>query len=308
MAEQPPELIWFNGAVRPWQEAMVHVWSELAVRGTSVFEGIRAYWRAETGQYRILSETEHMRRMRRSCTLMWLPASRDTFSRLEEGMREILLASDFREHVYLRPTIYIEQGRYGTDVDSTVLGSYITAFPVPRPDKTDTGTRLKVSSWRRAHDLTISPLIKTGGAYQAFRGPMVEATRAGFDDAILLNDEGTVAETTGAAIFVVRDGRVATPSLTSGILESITRARVMELLERDFDIVVEQRPVARNELYIADEVFVCGTLAEVQPVVDIDHHVLSNGRPGHLTTRLRDRFHEICVGGTDEPEGWFTYG
>lgn len=307
MAEQTPELIWFNGKVRPWEEATVHVWSELAVRGTSVFEGIRAYWRADEEQYRILAINEHMCRMRRSCKLLWIPADEEMFVQLEKGMGELLHALDFREHAYLRPTIYIERGRYGTDSASTQLGSYITSFPVPRPVQTDTGTRLKVSSWRRAHDLTISPMIKTGGAYQAFRGPMVEAQRAGFDDAIMLNDEGTVAETPGAAVFVVRDGRVTTPPVSSGLLESITREKVVELMRLEFGVEVEQRPIARSELYIADEVFICGTLAEVQPVVDVDHHLIGNGKPGAFTTRLRDRFHSICVDGDREPEGWFTH-
>lgn len=306
--EWTPGTIWFNGELRPWEDATVHVWSEVAIRGTSLFEGLRAYWQEDSGRYAVLALDEHMRRLEQSCRLLRVPAEPHHFSELREGTFKLLDALQLRDHAYVRPTIFINSGRYGYRSEDVEIGTYITCFPVDRPVESSQGKRLKVSSWQRLPDLAMSPLIKTGGAYQSFRLPLIEAREAGFDDAVLLNSDGGVAETTGATLFLVRDGRVVTPDVTAGILESITRRKAIELLRDEFGIETVERKVLRNELYLANEIFLTGTLAEIQPVVDIDGLAVGSGVPGPLTSDLRKRFASYCVDAATAPSGWFTFG
>lgn len=306
--EWKPGMIWFNGKLHPWEDATVHVWSEVAVRGTSLFEGLRAYWQEGAGRYAVLALDEHMRRLEQSCRLLRVPAEPHHFSELREGMFELLSALRLGNHAYVRPTIFINSGRYGYRREDVEIGTYITCFPVDRPVDSAQGKRLKVSSWQRLSDLAMSPLIKTGGAYQSFRLPLIEAREAGFDDAVLLNSDGTVAETTGATLFLVRNGCVVTPDVTAGILESITRRKTIELLRDEFGIETVERKVLRNELYLADEIFLTGTLAEIQSVIDVDGLAVGSGAGGSLTSDLRKRFASYCIDATTAPSGWFTFG
>src|SRR5215831_14688732 len=229
MALTTPEALWFNGAVVPWATATVHIWSETAARGANVFEGIRAYWDEETRAYHALSLPEHMRRLTQSARLLRFPAG-PAVTQLCDGMGQLLAALDFGEHAYLRPTLFLDdargQGAGATDVSA---GAYIVCFRAPRPAGTGT-IRCGVSTWRRPGDLTLSPRIKSGAGFLSLRLARIEAAERGFDDMIMLNDRGTVAEATGANVFVVRDGVTITPPATVGILEGITRARLLNLL------------------------------------------------------------------------------
>lgn len=302
MSDERPPVLWFNGSVVPWDEGRVHVWSEVAIRGTSVFEGIRAYWHAATEQHYVLAFDEHVRRLFRSARLLRLP-TRMTPESVEHAVWDLLAALGARDHLYVRPTLYVDEGRYSDRLDEVVTGAYVVAFPVPRPAAAR-GVRVTVSSWRRMPDDVLPPRAKAGGAYLAFRLPLVEARDRGFDDALLLDARGKLTEATGAAAFVVRDGRVATPPLTAGVLESITRAKLVELLRDDLGVPVDVRDIDRSELYLADEAFLCGTLAEVQPVVAIDHVELPGAAPGTITARLVERYAEICTSGPAAPPGW----
>ncbi len=300
-----PSLIWFNVSLVQWEEAKVHVWSELAIRGTSVFEGIRAYWSSEEKKYYILDFDAHIQRLFQSAKLLRFPVRIDPDT-IRDAIFSLLRALDFREHAYIRPTLYIEQGRYGFKPEDTTIGMHIAAFISPRTPSFYSGVRCHVSSWRRARELGVSPRVKAGAAYLAFRLAFIEAMEHGYDDVILLNDHETVAETPGASIFIVKRGIVSTPSGASGILESITRKRLLDLLKDEFGIETREREIMRTELYSADEVFLCGTLCEVQAVTAIDSYMLGNGEPGSLTKRCRDRYLAICESGKHAPAGWLT--
>jgi branched-chain amino acid aminotransferase len=302
---EKPELAWFNGRVVPWHEARVHVWSELAIRGTNVFEGLRAYWNEREERYYLLSLDPHLRRLYQSGRLLRFPPhlSVEVFRR---AIFDLLTALDLREHAYVRPTIYIEEGRYGFEPGEIDMGAYVVAFPTPRPAQTLRGARCCVSSWRRSGELVFSPRIKAGAAYQAFRLPLIEAHERGFDDAILLNADDKVAEASGAAVFIIRDGTIITPPVTAGILESISRRNVIELLRAEHGKTVVEREIDRTELYIADEIFMCGTLCEIQPVIAVDGYTIGDGTPGPLTTVYRDRYFQICESGAEAPYGWLT--
>ncbi|MCK5241111.1 branched-chain amino acid transaminase [bacterium] len=300
----PPQYIWFNGKLCPWHEATVHVWSELATRGANVFEGIRCY-KQKDGSFALLSLDRHLARLFDSVRLLRMSSSY-TSDQLSIGIAELIHTLSLNQHVYIRPTIYIEYGRYGDIYKDAEYGAYIVAFSIPRNTDVTKGIRCGVSSWRRSGDLMMSPLIKAGAAYQAFRLPIIEARRQGYDEAILLNANDYVAETTGSTIFIVRRGEIITPPLSAGILESITRSHIIKLVESKLGKTVIERDITRTELYLADELFLAGTLAELTPVLSIDDQPIGNGQVGLITETLRTTYLDICEGITSDHFGWMT--
>lgn len=295
MYETDPDLIWWNGRLVPWGEARVHVTSEVATRGTNVFEGVRAYWQADAGRSALVYPERHFLRLAQSARLVRFPADQvaSHLERMREGIVEVVRALGRERDLYLRPTLYVEEGRYGWRSEDTRIGSYIAAYPTD--ERSDRPLSCIVSSWRRTKDLAISPLIKTGAAYQAFRLPRIEAAMAGADEAILLNDADTVAETGGAAVFIVRNGVVATPPLADGVLDGITRGAVVQLLRSRLEIPVVERSIPRTELYLAEEAFLCGTLDEVRAIGAIDDLALDLA-PGPVTEAVRAQYLDACCG------------
>lgn len=305
MSDNSPEQIWWNGRIVPWKDAQVHVTSETALRGANVFEGVRAYWHQDTGRYAVVSLAEHLARLERSARLLRFPDLSPSFARdLATGVTELINACGYRQHLYLRPTLYIDQGRYAWKPEEVQLGTFITCHATdPRPRS---AMSCIVSSWRRTPDLCLTPLAKTGAAYQAFRLPRIEAAMAHADEAILLNINNMVTETGGAAVFIVRDGKVVTPPLSDGILDSITRRTAIRLLTQTFDIAVTERSISRTELYTADEIFICGTLDEIRAVGSIDHITVSVAA-GPVATRLRELYLDICEGRVESPIPGLVY-
>lgn len=303
--EIKPDYLYMNGKITPWNEATVHIWSEVAIRGANVFDSIRAYWNPSTASYNLLALDEHIERLLESARLLKIP-NLPSLDEIKEGVIELLHTLDFREHTFIRPTIYIESGRYGRLPEETEVGYYIVAFPTPHSNELFTGIKCCVSSWRRSNELTISPRIKAGSSYMALRLPKIEAIEGGYDDAILLNDQGTVSEATGATLFIVKKDKIITPPVHAGILESITREKLMLLLLEEMGYQVIEREIARTELYSAQEVFLCGTLSEVQPVINIDGYTIGSGAVGNITSMLQKRFLNICELEESPPQGWLT--
>ncbi|MGH8574761.1 MAG: aminotransferase class IV, partial [Gammaproteobacteria bacterium] len=262
-----PEYMWLNGTVVRWADASLHVWSEVATRGASVFEGIRAYWHEASGSYYALSYPEHLRRLYQSAKLLRFPTSVGA-AELTAGAAELLSKLDYREHAYVRPTLFLDDshGQGAGAVDASA-GAYIVCFRMPRPADRG-GIRCGVSSWRRPGDLTLSPRIKSGAGFLGLRLPRIEAAERGFDDMIMLNERGTVAEATGANVFIVRDGVAITPPVTVGLLEGVTRARLLRMLPGTLGVSAVEREIGRSELYAADEVFICSTMHEILPVLE----------------------------------------
>jgi branched-chain amino acid aminotransferase len=295
MYESDPELIWWNGRLVPWDQACVHVTSEVAMRGANVFEGVRAYWQAEAGHSALLHPRRHFDRLARSARLLRFPADQveEHLAQLRAGIERLVAAIGRERDLYLRPTLYIERGRYGWRSEGTRLGSYVAGYPTdPRSERP---LSCIVSSWRRADDLTVSPLVKAGAAYQAFRLPRIEAAKAGADEAILLNRAGTVAETGGANVFILRDGVATTPPLADAVLDGITRRVVAELLRSRLGTPVVERSIPRSELGAAEEAFLCGTLDEVRAIGSIDGVELAPA-PGPVTAALRSLYLDLCAG------------
>jgi branched-chain amino acid aminotransferase len=306
MYERNPELIWWNGKITAWGDARVHVTSEVATRGTNVFEGVRAYWRPADRRHAVVHLHRHLTRLEQSARLIRFPAddSAALVKELRDGVPALIRALDHHGDLYLRPTLYIDEGRYGWQPGRVKLGAYIAGYPTgPRPAAP---MSCIVSSWRRTPDLAVSPLVKVGAAYQTFRLPRIEAAMAGADEAILLNLNDTVAETGGAAVFLVRGGTAITPPLADGVLDGITRAVVIDLLRSRLNTPVVERSVLRTELYTADEVFVCGTLDEIRIVGSIDGMPVGAG-PGPVGAAVRRLYLDICTGKEDPPDQEMLY-
>lgn len=296
MYETTPELIWWNGQIVPWDFARVHVASEVATRGINLFEGIRAYWQPAIARHALVYKHRHMHRLRQSARMARFPqvAVADEIDALDSGCDALLKALDHVGHdVYLRPTVYIDTGRYGYRDGEVVLGSYISGYQAD--SVAGQGMRCIVSSWRRTPEASISPLIKVGAAYQAFRLPRIEAECADVDEAILLNHRDTVAETGGAAVFLVCGGQVITPPLADGVLDGITRTAVMKLAA-DHGYRVIERSIPRSQLYAADEIFLAGTLDEIRPVVSVDGIPVGAGVEGVVSSVLREAYVASCRG------------
>ncbi|MBV8954871.1 MAG: aminotransferase class IV [Solirubrobacterales bacterium] len=269
---QRPDWVYFDGRVRPWDEAVFHVSSEAVVRGVNVFEGLKGYWQADGG-FAFLKLREHHARMQRSARLLHIPFE-TSFDAFEEAIFDLTAALYRPESdLYIRATLFAVEGHYGqgTVSDLVLTGYQQTKEP---PERITMG----VSTWRRSRDVSLPARIKTSSNYQVARLARIEGRNRGFSDMFLLNDEGRVAESTGACLLLVRDGCIVTPPASEGALESITLDVVGGIAaEMDFDVV--RRPVDRTELYIADELALCGTLAEIQPVTAVDEMQLPDESP-----------------------------
>lgn len=290
---QTPEWVYFGGDLRPWNEASIHISAEAVVRGLNVFEGLKGYWQVD-GSFGYVHLRRHYDRLLRSARLLRIPVA-ESYDEFEEACFALAGAVLRPENdLYVRATLYVVEGHYGvgTRADLVLVG---LQWERHAPDPITVG----VSTWRRAADATMPPRIKTGVNYQVARLARLEGSDRGHDDMILLNDAGRVAESTGACVVIVRDGRVITPPATEGALESIT-LDVLESLCGSDGIPFERRPVDRTELLIADEMALVGTLAELTLVTAVDDFELPESAP--LLNRLLDRYRDAVLGVDPHPD------
>ncbi|BCJ45984.1 branched chain amino acid aminotransferase [Actinoplanes ianthinogenes] len=281
-------VMWFNGSCVPWEDARVHVWDELALRGANVFEGITAFWDAAEGRHRILAGDEHLDRLFQSAHLADIPAPTtraEVFAALAEVAGQ-LGGSD----VYLRPTFYAKRGRSTLSLDSEGA-MYIGGFPYA--PSAPPAVRAIVSSHRR-HGGPIGAQAKSGGSYLDFRIFERERVAAGVEHVFILNDRDQVAEADGAAILLVEEDRVTTPSVDSGVLDSITKRIVLDLA-RDLGHRVEERPVLRGELHRA-QVVLAGTLLGLRPVQSVDGRPVDDPGGAATAAALVDGYARLCRG------------
>ncbi|MCJ7490270.1 MAG: branched-chain amino acid transaminase [Thermoplasmata archaeon] len=302
MQIQPTEKIWKNGELIPWKEATVHVLSHGLHYGTGVFEGIRCYeTQKEPAIFRL---KEHMMRLHTSAKTINLsiPYPVDV---LCKAAKDVINANGLKA-CYIRPISFFGVSGIGVNPLDYPVETFITAFPLGAylgEKGIREGIRIHTSSWRRISSTTVPATAKVCGSYLNSALAVMEAKQNGFDEAVLLNDEGMVAEGSGENIFMVRDGRVFTPPLNAGILPGITRDSVMTLAT-DLGITVEERNFVRSELYLAEELFFTGTAAEVTPIREVDRRQVGDGRPGPVTKRLQTRFQEVVSGKNGKYASW----
>jgi branched-chain amino acid aminotransferase len=294
------EFIWHSGKFVPWDEAQVHVLTHGLHYGTGVFEGVRCY-DGEQGPA-IFRHDEHLRRLDQSAQMYYLdiPYSAEEIG---EATRELIRKNGLRD-CYIRPLAFRGYGEMGLYAKSAPVELIIAAWPWGAylgEDGKKYGIRAKVSSWRRVSGAGLIPHAKASGQYLNSILAKTESANAGYEEAILLDDRGFVCEGSGENIFVVKDGKVFTPPQVASILDGITRKSVMQILE-DRGFPVTERDIARSELYTADEVFMCGTAAEIVPVREIDDHPL--GEPGEVSRMVQTKFEDAIYGRAPEYAEW----
>lgn len=294
------EYIWQSGKFVPWDEAQVHVLSHGLHYGTGVFEGVRCY-DGEQGPA-IFRHADHLKRLEQSARMYYLdlPFSQEDIG---EATRELIRRNGLRD-CYIRPLAFRGYGEMGLFAKSAPVELIVACWPWGAylgEDGKQHGIRAKVSSWRRVSGAGLVPQAKASGQYLNSILAKTESANAGYEEAILLDDRGFVCEGSGENIFVIKDGVVATPPQVASILDGITRKSVMQILE-DRGYPAVERDLARSELYTADEVFMCGTAAEVVPVREIDDHPL--GDPGEITKVVQAKFEDAIYGRAPEYAEW----
>lgn len=303
MSDNPP-YVWLDGALVPWDQATIHVTQLGTASVSAVFEGIRAYWSADHTQLYVFHLDAHLQRFFQSMRLIRLPPVFDPAT-LKQGALDLLRANAPQEDTYLRPFAFIEAPTFG----GVPTGTTRVLLSTSRWDsrlKSDKLNRAGVVSWTRLSDHVMPPRIKASSNYLNSRYAAEEAKRHGYDSAILLNAEGHVAEGPGSCLMLVRGGTLITPGVTSGILESITRKTLLDLAANVLHVPVQERTVDRTELYVADEVFFCGTGAEITPVSSVDGLPVGSGELGPITRRLVDLYHDLVRGIDPRGAEWRT--
>jgi len=289
------EFAFFEGKIVPIEEAKISIKTNSFHYGTAVFEGIRAYWNPQEEQLYILAGKEHYERLLKNARAMFMEIPY-TADQLVEITKELLKKCEVKEDIYIRPIVYFKDLKLTPKLIGYTPEIAIYLYPFGAYLDPEKGIRAKVSSWIRNDDNSIPSRYKIAGAYVNSALAKTEALMAGYDEAIMLNANGYVAEGSGENIFLVRNGKVITPGLNEHILEGITRRLVIQILREDLNIEVIERPVARSELYIADEVFMTGTAAEVTPIVEIDNRPIGDGKVGTLTKKVQKLFFDAVRG------------
>jgi branched-chain amino acid aminotransferase len=294
-------LIWIRGKIIRQSQATVNVLSPMAQFGLNVFEGIRCYWNEKTGELHAFRLEEHLNRLMLSCRLLRLP-SPYTPGEIEAFMKAAIQANDFQTDTAVRMTIFGDgQGTWNT---SEPVSMFIAPMAKSRT-RLDKIPALKacISSWERINDNALPPRAKVGANYINGRYAHLQARQDGYDLPIFLGHDGKVSEGAGACLFMVRNGQLVTPTTTSSVLESITRDTLI-VLAREAGMTVVERPVDRTELYLADEVFLCGSAAEISPIVSVDGYPLGQGKPGPVTVSLLRAYLAVASGENLEHPEW----
>jgi len=299
------DLIWQNGELVAWEDAKVHVLTHGLHYGTGVFEGERAY-ETPTGPA-IFRHRDHLDRLFKSAELFYMPIP-FTLEELRSATHELINANELRE-CYIRPIVYRGYGQMGLyPLDAPVevsiaawrWGAYLGE------EGKQLGIRAKVSSWRRISPDALIPHAKASGQYLNSVLAKIEASKAGYQEAILLDSQGFVCEGSGENIFAFKDGQLLTPPQTAGILDGINRKSIIKIAH-DLGYEVLERDIARAELYLADEVFMTGTAAELVPVREIDDHQIGTGKPGTVTAELQRVFDDALHGRDQRYAEWLDY-
>ena len=301
-ARRDSSWVFFDGDFRRYRDARVGVLTQALNYGTGVFEGIRAYWNEERQQLYGLWFPEHFQRLHRNAAALQMKVPH-TVDELCAITVELLRRNQCRETMYVRPLVFKSAETIGFRLHDVPDGFAIATAPMGDYVPTS-GMRCMVSSWRRIDDSMAPPRTKCTGIYINSALAKSEALQAGFDEAVMLTSAGNVCEGTGENIFLIREGEVATPAPADNILEGITRKGIIHLFREEMGIDVVERSVGRSELYVADEIFMCGTGAQVAPVTEIDNRTVGDGEPGPLTMRVQDLFRSVVSGANPKYAEW----
>jgi branched-chain amino acid aminotransferase len=301
-----PDSAWayLDGKFVPIREAKISVMTHGFNYGTGVFEGIRAYWNAEDEQLYGLHLRDHFARFLRSAKIMRISIPH-TVDELVATSVELLRKCGYREDAYVRPVAYKASPVIGVRLHNLEDGLTMFSVPFGNYIEIDKGIACHVSSWRRVDDNAIPARAKITGSYVNAALAKSEAEEAGFAEAIVLTQEGHVSEGSAANLFLVRDGKLLTPPATENILEGVVRGDVMRIAA-DLGVPVEVRVIDRTELYVCDEMFLCGTGVQISPVTSVDHRDVGNGEIGPITKRISKVYFDAVRGKDERYRDWLT--
>jgi branched-chain amino acid aminotransferase len=295
----------FKGKLVPIEDAKISIMTHAFNYGTGAFEGIRAYWNENKGNLFVFKMPEHYDRLHQSCRVLKIDLPYTT-DKLCEITLELLRREGFKEDTYIRPVAYKASEIIGVKLHGLEDGFCIFAVPFGRYIEKEEGARTAVSSWRRVDDNAAPARCKITGIYVNSALSKTEVVERGFDEAIVLTQDGHVSEGSAENIFLVRDGKLVTPAPFENILEGITRKTIMDIAKDEMGIETIERQIDRSELYIADEVFFCGTGVQVAAVVEIDGRPVGSGKIGPVVSKLRDLYFKIARGDVEKYSSWCT--
>lgn len=297
------EFMCLDGEIVPYAEARIHAFTGVVKYGCGVFEGLRGYWNDADQELFVFRLAEHLERLRFGMKLMRYAEIYDA-AWLEDCIVRMLRANRLRETVHIRVIAYL-----GGDDELSQTGPVgLVAGALPRPSARGVrdGVHVRVGSWTRIADNALPPRVKCTGNYVNNRAAEIDAKQDGYDGVVMLTAQGKVSEGSGACLFMVRGGRIATPDLTSDILESITRDTMIRIAPETVDKEVVERTIDRSELYAADELFWCGSGQEVMPILSVDRIPVGDGTIGPVTRALQERYFKIVRGQDPDHRDWLT--
>lgn len=298
-----PKHVFFEGKIVPFEEAKISVATHAFNYGTAVFGGIRAYWNQDVEKLYIFRPYDHYHRLLNSGRMMNMEIPYD-----EEGLiqltLELLRKEGWQTDIYIRPLIYKADLGIGVRLHDLKDGLTIFSLPFHHYVKNDTAAHVTISSWRRLDDNTIPARGKVSGAYANSALIKTDASRAGFDEALVLDQNGHISEGSAMNVFMVRDGVVVTPPVTDNILEGITRRTAMELAKSELGLPVLERSIDRTEVFICDELFMTGSAAQIVAVTRVDYRSVGAGSMGPVTTKLREWFDNVARGRVTKYQHW----
>lgn len=296
-------LIWLKGKIVPLNEATINVLSPTSQYGTNVFEGIRCYWNKKINQLYGFKLNDHYKRLKNSVKMMRLD-DKYSISEMEKGLIDIVKANKYMEDIAIRQTIFLDG--FGSWSSTGPVNMFISPIKKGKTYDSKQGIKCCVSSWERISDKNISPRIKVGANYVNSRMAQLEALENGYDSAIFMNNQGKIAEGPGSCIFIVRDNILITPPLTASVLESITRSTIIKIAEKELNIKTIERDIDRTELYISDEIFLCGSAMEVVSVLNVDGIFINKNIPGKITEKIKEMYFKIVRGEMEKYINWLT--
>jgi branched-chain amino acid aminotransferase len=302
MNQSLPTHAYFEGEIVPYSEAKVGVLTHALNYGTAIFGGLRGYWNADEEQMYLFRTQDHFKRLLQSAYIMRMDIGK-TADELAAILKQLIRTANYQENIYVRPLIYKSTEMIGVKLHGVDDQISIVALPFGRYVDKEEGLHVCFSAWQRVNDNSIPARAKIAGAYANSALIKSDAILSGFDEALVLTQDGHLSESSAANVLMVRNGKLITPPSTDDVLEGITLKSVLQLA-RDLGIEVEQRKIDRTEVYIAEEMMMCGTGMQLAAVTKVEHRNIGTGQMGEMTRTLRDLFFNVVSGRVPKYRDW----